>query len=549
MISVLLVICIFVISFNFSEYAEGNVSIPENRFSVTISFGKVVGGIELGFHPIFQSLNGGFRSKNANVYYTLDGTDPKKGILYTSDVVLTKAKSYTIRAIAIDENSVWSIESNTTYTVEQLSAPNISTVLSDGTTYVNISSNEDAAIYYTTDLSTPTTESTKYTNEIALTDNTQIKAIAVKKGYVTSDVSQYFVTVEKTIKKITCYECGKELSEDFLFNENGYDVCKSCYEKQKAANDESEKQVECSICGECFNADDLLYDENDNLICQDCYNEFQSIEKEPEKMLCPYCGEHFEITDDIYDTNGDIICPYCDENLSRESDDENIELECPHCGEYFEDSEDIYDSDGYAICPYCNEYIDDMEEITEEVEIEFLTSEWAAEEVYEAYQNNLIPEEMLEDALYKTISREEFAAVSVRLYENIIGETPDADIENTPFTDCYYASEYNNYIAAAYELGITKGTTETTFSPYENITREQLAVMLSRVSMPPDNRDVSKFADHDEISPYAVDAVYVMAMHEIIKGVDDNRFAPQDIATKEQAILIALRIFNICTEW
>ena len=69
----------------------------------------------------------------------------------------------------------------------------------------------------------------------------------------------------------------------------------------------------------------------------------------------------------------------------------------------------------------------------------------------------------------------------LKLYENIIGEVPYTDIYDTPFTDCNYASEYNNYIAAAYELGITNGTTHTTFSPYKNITREQLTTMLYRV--------------------------------------------------------------------
>ena len=34
-----------------------------------------------------------------------------------------------------------------------------------------------------------------------------------------------------------------------------------------------------------------------------------------------------------------------------------------------------------------------------------------------------------------------------------------------------------------------------------------------------------------------------------IKGVGNNRFAPLETATKEQAILIALRIYNSYNEW
>ncbi len=181
--------------------------------------------------------------------------------------------------------------------------------------------------------------------------------------------------------------------------------------------------------------------------------------------------------------------------------------------------------------------------------MEFAASDWAMEEVVEAYQNNLIPNEMLDEALYKTVSREEFAAIAVKLYESIVGEGPMVDIDDTPFTDCNSASEYNNYIAVAYKLGITKGISHTAFSPYKDITREQLATMLARVSMPPDNRTISKFADDSEISNYAKDYVYFMAMHGIIKGVGNNSFAPKDTATREQAILMSLRIFKVSEIW
>jgi len=53
----------------------------------------------------------------------------------------------------------------------------------------------DAAVYYTTDLSEPTTSSMLYTEPITITDSTTIKAIAVHPGAYTSSVARFDYTV------------------------------------------------------------------------------------------------------------------------------------------------------------------------------------------------------------------------------------------------------------------------------------------------------------------------------------------------------------------
>ena len=58
---------------------------------------------------------------------------------------------------------------------------------------------KDAEIYYTTDGTTPTAKSTKYTKEISISKTSTLKAIAIKNGVASKDV----MSVEYTIKKVS----------------------------------------------------------------------------------------------------------------------------------------------------------------------------------------------------------------------------------------------------------------------------------------------------------------------------------------------------------
>lgn len=75
------------------------------------------------------------------------------------------------------------------------------------------------------------------------------------------------------------------------------------------------------------------------------------------------------------------------------------------------------------------------------------------------------------------ITRREMAVMLVRALG--LGELAKADASaELPFTD---VTEQRGYIAIAYEIGMTTGTTDTTFEPAGTATREQAAAMLVRV--------------------------------------------------------------------
>ncbi len=182
------------------------------------------------------------------------------------------------------------------------------------------------------------------------------------------------------------------------------------------------------------------------------------------------------------------------------------------------------------------------------------SASWATPELLEAAELGLIPDMLWGADMTKPITRLQFAALSVELYEKMSGKT--AEIVNTPFYDCAHPA-----VAKAYGLGITGGVEEHKFAPDEVISREQVATMLARVFKAafPDikisGEGVKKFADHDKISDWARDSVYFMVSRGIINGIGDNKFAPRNTtpaetaagyanSTAEQAIIIAKRSFD-----
>lgn len=130
------------------------------------------------------------------------------------------------------------------------------------------------------------------------------------------------------------------------------------------------------------------------------------------------------------------------------------------------------------------------------------------------------------------VTRAEFAKIIVTAF----GLANKADIA---FADVTNDSWYAEYVKIAVGSGIAKGTSETTFGPEENITRQDMAVMLMNAAciakgMQSEGGNVS-FTDGAEISDYARNAVNTLTKAGIINGTGDGSFAPKAYATRAQA--------------
>ena len=91
----------------------------------------------------------------------------------------------------------------------------------------------------------------------------------------------------------------------------------------------------------------------------------------------------------------------------------------------------------------------------------------------------------------------------------------------------------------AAENGIVGGYGSGLFGPNDNITREQIAVILWRYAGSPAATDKElHFADADKASGYTLDALRWAAENGILNGYGDGRLNPKGLATRAQAAQI-----------
>ena len=120
--------------------------------------------------------------------------------------------------------------------------------------------------------------------------------------------------------------------------------------------------------------------------------------------------------------------------------------------------------------------------------------------------------------------------------------------KGTPFKDVKAGEWYSDYIAAAYENGAVIGLSEDNFGVGEYVTREQLAVIIYRILLRKGivfKKDETSLSDVESISDYAKEAVLAMEASSIIMGYDDGSFKPYAKASRAAAAAIIYRAINV----
>ena len=118
--------------------------------------------------------------------------------------------------------------------------------------------------------------------------------------------------------------------------------------------------------------------------------------------------------------------------------------------------------------------------------------------------------------------------------------SPASKTSAMPFTDVPVGSYYYDAVLWAVENGITKGTSDTTFSPDATCSRAQIVTFLWRSEKSPASGTVAPFADVNSTAYYAV-AVLWAVKENITEGTTNTTFSPDADCTRAQIVTFLWR--------
>lgn len=116
------------------------------------------------------------------------------------------------------------------------------------------------------------------------------------------------------------------------------------------------------------------------------------------------------------------------------------------------------------------------------------------------------------------------------------------------FEDVAEDTWYTDGVAWAAEKGVVTGYSETVFAPDDNVTREQLAVMLYRYVGEPEvdaEMGMAGFNDVDAISEWAATAMRWAVQNGILVGKDGAMLDPAGNATRAEVATMLQRFVNL----
>ena len=166
---------------------------------------------------------------------------------------------------------------------------------------------------------------------------------------------------------------------------------------------------------------------------------------------------------------------------------------------------------------------------------------WFYDAVRCAYENSLM--DGVGDSLFAPNSETTRAQLVTILYR--LEGAPEVS-GTSGFSDVAAGIWYTDAVAWAAQNGIVNGVSDTEFAPGDDITREQLAVILYRYAAcqgydVSQRADLSGFGDASSIRPYAQEALSWAHAQGLVLGFEDGSLRPQGTASRAQIAAVLMR--------
>ena len=110
-----------------------------------------------------------------------------------------------------------------------------------------------------------------------------------------------------------------------------------------------------------------------------------------------------------------------------------------------------------------------------------------------------------------------------------------------PFQDVQSTAWYYGAVKTAYENGLFRGTSDTTFSPDHTMTRAMFTMVLANISMDPSENPTEQHFSDVPKNVWYYKPVEWATKHGIVLGTGDFKFSPEDEITREQMATMLYR--------
>ena len=103
------------------------------------------------------------------------------------------------------------------------------------------------------------------------------------------------------------------------------------------------------------------------------------------------------------------------------------------------------------------------------------------------------------------------------------------------FDDVNKKAWYYGYVSSAFKNGIVLGRNAKIFGIGDNVTRQDMAVIIFRAAQLKASEKTADFSDFEKISDYAKEAVSALYSAKVLSGTGNGNFEPVKFATRAEA--------------